>query len=87
MSDFIMETNETSTSNDTDGWLIGGVPNNEKEVQKLLLKERAAIMVKRGGCSFVRKSLNIQKVGGKVAVISDNIEENEDDVIMIDINN
>ncbi len=44
-------------------------------------------MVKRGGCSFVKKSLHIQKVGGKVAVISDNIEENEEDVIMIDVNN
>jgi hypothetical protein len=35
----------------------------------------------------VKKSLNIQKIGGKVAIIADNVEENEDDVIMIDMNN
>lgn len=44
-------------------------------------------MVQRGGCSFVRKSLNIQKVGGKVAVVVDNVDENEENVIMIDMNN
>ena len=53
----------------------------------MLFKERAAIMVQRGGCSFVKKSFNIQKIGGKVAIIADNIDENEENVIMIDINN
>ena len=52
-----------------------------------LLKSRPCIIVKRGGCKFVTKSLNIQKYGGSFALISDNINENEQDIIMIDENN
>jgi len=61
-------------------------PDAEKEIQRVLLRERAAIMVRRGACSFVKKSLNIQRIGGKVAVISDNIDEVEENLIMIDMN-
>ena len=43
-------------------------------------------MVRRGRCSFVQKSLHIQKIGAKIAIIVDNIEEDEDNVIMVDIN-
>ena len=44
-------------------------------------------MVKRGGCTFVQKSINIQKIGAKVAIVVDIIDEDEDNVIMIDSNN
>ena len=44
-------------------------------------------MVRRGGCSFVQKSINIQKVGAKVAIIIDMVDEDEDNIIMIDSNN
>ena len=50
-------------------------------------KERAGIMVERGGCSFVKKTLNIQKIGAKLAVIADNIDEDEGSVIMVDYKN
>ena len=74
LTDFIKEGGDTDTSKaENQGGLIGG--SNEREVEKMLLKERAAIMVQRGGCSFVKKSLNIQKIGGKVAIIADNVEE------------
>lgn len=44
-------------------------------------------MVKRGGCTFVQKSINIQKIGAKMALVVDIIDEDEDNVIMIDSNN
>ena len=49
-----------------------------------MFNERAAIMVKRGGCPFVQKSLNIQKIGGKLAILADNLEEDEEGIIMVD---
>jgi hypothetical protein len=61
MTDFIREpaaVDSIGAENRSEaGGLLGGV--SEREVERELLKERAAIMVKRGGCSFVKKSLNI----------------------------
>ena len=61
MTDFIREPAAGdpagADNRSEDGGLLGGV--SEREVERELLKERAAIMVKRGGCSFVKKSLNI----------------------------
>jgi len=62
---------------------VSAIDQNTRE----LFKERAAIMVRRGGCSFVQKSINIQKVGAKVAIIIDIVDEDEDNIIMIDSNN
>ena len=44
-------------------------------------------MVKRGGCTFVQKTINVQKIGAKIALVVDIIDEDEDNVIMIDSNN
>ena len=52
-----------------------------------ILHERGAVMVRRGGCSFVTKTLNAQKIGARLAIIMDNVEENEDNIIMIDSKN
>lgn len=71
ISDFIKSSNDTSAD----------------QMQIEMFKERAAIMVKRGGCSFVKKSLNVQKVGAKIAIVVDSVDEDEEDVIMIDNNN
>jgi hypothetical protein len=43
--------------------------------------------VRRGGCSFVKKSLTVQKLGAKLALIADNVDEDEEKVIMIDLHN
>ena len=72
MSDFKKDGNETG--------LISG---NDRE----FFKDRVAIIVFRGACSFVQKSLNIQKIGGKIAVIIDNVDENENDIVIIDMFN
>lgn len=41
-------------------------------------------LVKRGGCSFVKKVRNLEAIGVAVAVIYDDQEENVDNVIMSD---
>ena len=40
-------------------------------VEQEFFREKAGIIVRRGGCSFVTKSINIQKLGAKLAVIVD----------------
>lgn len=43
------------------------------------------MIAERGGCSFVTKARNIQKWGGRIAVIVDNtVENNPERIIMID---
>lgn len=60
-----------------------GLEGEAKEVYS----ERSAIMVARGNCSFVKKSLNVQRAGAKLALIADNVDEDEDTIIMIDQHN
>lgn len=60
---------------------------NDLNEMKETFKERAALLLKRGGCSFVQKTLNAQKIGAKLVLITDIIDENAEDVIMIDYTN
>lgn len=41
-------------------------------------------MVQRGGCTFVKKVRNIEKLGVKLAIIADNKVENSEELIMSD---
>lgn len=41
-------------------------------------------MVDRGSCTFVTKARNVQKIGGGLALIVDNRDENLDNVLMAD---
>lgn len=41
-------------------------------------------LVERGDCTFVTKVRNIQKAGGSLAVIIDDLNEDVDNVIMSD---
>lgn len=41
-------------------------------------------IAKRGGCSFVKKTRNMENIGVAVAIIIDDHEENVDNVIMSD---
>lgn len=42
------------------------------------------IMVDRGNCSFVQKTRNVQNLGGRLAVIVDNVDEDSSNIMMID---
>jgi len=42
------------------------------------------VIIERGNCTFVTKTHYAQLIGAKMALIIDNINENEDRVIMID---
>lgn len=42
------------------------------------------VMSDRGDCSFVKKSFYTQLIGGKMAVLVDNREENLGEIIMVD---
>lgn len=42
------------------------------------------MIVERADCTFTQKSINVQKEGGKLAVIIDNIVEKSQDVVMVD---
>ena len=42
------------------------------------------VLIKRGGCTFVTKSLHAKLIGAKMALIFDVINENENDLLMID---
>lgn len=44
----------------------------------------AIILVERGSCSFVTKVRNIQRLGGHIAIIIDNRDEELEDIIMGD---
>ena len=41
-------------------------------------------MVDRGNCTFVTKVRNVQRIGGALALVIDNTDENLDRVIMTD---
>ena len=41
-------------------------------------------MVERNDCTFTQKSINVQKEGGKLAIIMDNKVESPGDIVMID---
>jgi hypothetical protein len=41
-------------------------------------------MVDRGQCTFVTKAKNIEKMGGIMAIIVDNIEERSNLILMVD---
>ena len=41
-------------------------------------------MIDRGSCTFVTKARNVQKIGGSLALIIDNRDENIENVIMSD---
>lgn len=42
------------------------------------------IMVERNDCTFTQKSINVQKEGGKLAIIMDNKVESPGDILMLD---
>jgi hypothetical protein len=42
------------------------------------------VLVDRGGCSFLTKVRNIEELGVKVAIVTDNREEHTEDLIMAD---
>ena len=43
------------------------------------------ILVERGGCSFIRKSKNVQEIGGAMTLIMNHhLGENPEDIIMVD---
>lgn len=42
------------------------------------------ILVQRGGCTFVKKVRNIEKLGVKLAIIADNKDEHSEELIMSD---
>lgn len=56
------------------------------DVEDEFFTQKPAILVRRGGCAFVKKTLNVQRLGGSIAVIMDTLDEIEEDVIMIDVN-
>ena len=68
--DGCLEFNETSFSND---FLF----DEDSDLQPI-------IMVQRGGCTFVKKVRNIEKLGVKLAIIADNKVENSEELIMSD---
>jgi hypothetical protein len=45
---------------------------------------KPVLLVERNDCSFTQKSLNVQREGGKLAVIMDNREEDPGSVVMVD---
>jgi hypothetical protein len=42
------------------------------------------LLVERNDCTFTQKSINVQKEGGKLAIIMDNRSEDPNQVIMVD---
>ena len=40
--------------------------------------------MERNDCTFTQKSINVQKEGGKLAVIMDNTKENPERIVMVD---
>ena len=48
-------------------------------------KSKSILLVERNDCSFTQKSINVQKEGGKLAIIMDN-KKNEDpgSIVMVD---
>lgn len=42
------------------------------------------MLLSRGNCSFVRKSKNVQELGGALALVADIYDEDPDNVIMVD---
>ena len=48
-------------------------------------KSKSILLVERNDCSFTQKSINVQKEGGKLAIIMDNHRnENPGSIIMVD---
>lgn len=45
---------------------------------------KTILLVERNDCTFTQKSINVQKEGGKLAIIMDNISEDPDHIIMVD---
>lgn len=64
------EFNETSFKN-------GNLFDQESDMQPI-------VIVQRGGCTFVKKVRNIEKLGVKLAIIADNRDEHSEELIMSD---
>ena len=56
------------------------------DIEDEFFTQKPAILVKRGGCAFVKKTLNVQRLGGSITVIMDTHDEQEENVIMVDVN-
>jgi hypothetical protein len=54
---------------------------------KEIFQERGSIMLRRGNCSFVKKSMVAQRIGARMTIIADNLDEDEDNIIMVDLHN
>jgi hypothetical protein len=45
---------------------------------------RSIILVERNDCTFTQKSINVQKEGGKLAIVIDNVVERSENIVMVD---
>ena len=55
-----------------------------ENIEKIHLHDNIIMMVDRGGCTFAQKVRNIQKVGGDMALIVDNSDEDLSKLILSD---
>ena len=53
-----------------------------EEIQAV--SKRKIILLQRNDCSFTQKSLNVEKEGGKLAIIMDNVVQDSGGLIMVD---
>lgn len=56
----------------------------DKNIDKYHMEDKLIIMVERGGCTFSQKARNVQKVGGDIALVIDNTNEDLNKLIMSD---
>ena len=52
--------------------------------EEIPVSRKNILLVERGDCTFTQKSINVQKEGGKLAIIMDNIVEQPGSIIMKD---
>lgn len=45
------------------------------------------MLIERGNCPFVRKVRNVERAGGKLAIVIDNTDEDIKNVVMVDDGN
>jgi hypothetical protein len=53
-------------------------------IEKFHIDDKIIMMVDRGNCTFAQKVRNIQRVGGDIALIVDNTNEDLDKLILSD---